>query len=297
MDNQLASANAIFEQLKSEFNNIKPESRLQHLRQRLSAIKDDSEKSLVEDMFLFLQQTGLLNNDIKPVLVAMIHGIRTRGEWHDDLKNLIESKSDAVVKPISFGFFDAVSFWLPLITIFRHLKVKHVTKQMRLLRRDFPNHQIVIVAHSFGTFLTANFMKKNTDYDIDRLLLCGSIVSENFDWDSLPNFPRNGRVMNDIGNGDIWPILAKTSTFGYGASGSYGFNTHTIENRYHDYGHSGFFCESTFNDYWLPFILEGRIVSSPATLDRKPKNYIFSLLTLFQGVGLIILLAILFIIL
>lgn len=285
--NNMNEVNNLFSDLKKEFENIPKKNQLQHINQRLSAIKDCEKRKELENVFLFLQSTGMLNSSVKPVLVAMIHGIRTQGEWHDDLKELIESESDAIVKPINFGFFDAISFWLPIITIFRHLKVMHITKEMRLLRRDYPNHQIVIVAHSFGTFLTAKFLKNNIDYNIDRLLLCGSIVPANFNWNKLPNYPTNGNAINDIGKKDIWPILAKTSTFGYGDSGTFGFNTHTIEDRYHDTDHSGFFTEDLFKRYWLPFILEGKIIKSPSTLNRKAQKYYLSLLSLFPGFSLI----------
>jgi pimeloyl-ACP methyl ester carboxylesterase len=277
----------LFSDLKKEFKNIPLESRFNHIRQRLSAITNDEKRKDLEDVFLFMQSSGMLNTSTKPVVVAMIHGIRTQGEWHDNLKELIESKSNAIVKPIKFGFFDAVSFWLPIFTIFRWLKVRHVTKEMRILRRDYPDHEVVIVAHSFGTFLTAKFLEKNIDFNIDRLLLCGSIVPASFDWNKLPNYPTNGNAINDIGTKDLWPIFAKTSTFGYGDSGSFGFDTHTIEDRYHETGHSGFFTDELFNSYWLPFILDGEIVKSPSTTNRKPKKYYLSLLSLFPGISLV----------
>lgn len=281
----------LFDSLKDEFKNIPKENRLQHIQQRLSVIEDLEKRKEIENIFLFLQSSGMLNTNVRPVLVAMIHGIRTRAEWHDNLKELIELQSDAIVKPINYDYFDAVSFWLPLITICRSLKVRHITKEMRLLRRDYPNHQIVIVAHSFGTYLTAKFLKKNIDFNIDRILLCGSIVPANFNWNGLPNFPTNGCAINDIGTKDIWPILAKTSTFGYGDSGTFGFNTHTMEDRYHETDHSGFFTEDLFNKYWLPFILESKIVKSPSTVNRKQKSYLLTILSLFPGISLITLIS------
>jgi hypothetical protein len=285
--NSMTEVINLFNDLKREFENIPHKNRLKHIKQRLSAITNSEKRKEIENIFLFMQDSGMLSTNVKPVLVAMIHGIRTRGEWHDDLKELIETKSSATVRSIKFGYLDAFSFWLPLITIFRRLKVIHITKEMRLLRRDFPNHQIVIVAHSFGTFLTAEFLKNNIDFNIDRLLLCGSIVPASFNWNELPNYPKNGNAINDIGKKDIWPIIAKTSTFGYGDSGSFGFDTHTIEDRYHEICHSGFFTENLFKKYWLPFILEGEIVKSPATINRKQKKYYLSLLSLFPGISLI----------
>lgn len=283
----MTDSSALFDDLQKEFINIPEEKRIEHIQLRLSAIDNQEEKKIVEGAFLFLLNTGMLKTYVKPVLVAMIHGIRTQAEWYDDFKNFVESNSSVTVKPIKFGFFNAVAFWLPIFTIFRRLKIKHVTKKMRLLRRDFPDHKIVIVAHSFGTYITAKFLKNEADFDIDRIILCGSIVPENFDWDVLPNYPRNGSVINDIGTKDLWPVLAKTSTFGYGASGSLGFNTPSIEDRYHEMAHSDFFTEELFRDYWLPFILDGEIVKSPSTTNRKTKSYYISLLSLFPGFLLI----------
>jgi pimeloyl-ACP methyl ester carboxylesterase len=282
----MAATLDLFNQLQDEFVNILPEKRFEHIKVRLSAINNPDEKKIIEGVFLLLQNGGMLNLYVKPTLVAMIHGIRTQAEWYDDFKDFVESNSSVIVKPVKFGFFNAIAFWLPLITIFRWLKVRHVTENMKLLRRDFPDHKIVIVAHSFGTYITAKFLKNNTDFDVDRIILCGSIVSENFKWDKLPNFPRNSSVINDIGTKDIWPVLAKTSTFGYGASGALGFNTSTIENRYHDVAHSDFFTNELFGKYWLPFILDGEIVKSPNTTKRQTKSYYISILSLFPGISL-----------
>lgn len=278
----------LFNELKIEFAAIPKANRYNHLKQRLNSIKDKAEKKLIEDIVLFLGESGLLVDSTKPILIAMIHGIRTQGEWHDRLKTFLENDNSITVVPIKFGFFDSISFWLPLFTFFRYLKVRHVTKEMRILKRDYPNHDLVVIAHSFGTFLISKFLKENSDYNIDRILLCGSIVPENFDWNALPNFPKKGNAVNDIGFKDIWPVLAKTSTFGYGASGRFGFNTHTIEDRYHNFSHSDFFSDDMFQNYWKPFIKKGEIVQSPFTSERNPQNYFVSILGLFPGFLLII---------
>ncbi|MEP1383484.1 MAG: hypothetical protein ABJK64_06780 [Paraglaciecola sp.] len=278
----------LFNELRTEFTGIPSEHRYNHLKQRLKAIEDKAERKQIEDIVLFVLESGMLAENTKPILIAMIHGIRTQGEWHDRLKTFLEHDTSITVKPIKFGFIDCISFWLPVFTLFRHLKVKHITKEMRLLKRDHPNHEVVVIAHSFGTFLISKFLKKNTDYNIDRLLLCGSIVPESFDWNALPNFPKQGNAINDIGCKDIWPVLAKTSTFGYGASGRFGFNTHTIENRYHNFSHSDFFSDSMFKTYWQPFIKNGEIVQSPFSSERKSPDFIVSLLGLFPGFLLII---------
>ena len=223
----------LFNELKIEFAAIPKASRYDHLKQRLSSITDEAERKTIEGIVIFLEDSGMLVSSTRPILIAMIHGIRTQGEWHDRLKKFLENDNSITVVPIKFGFLDSISFWIPFLTFLRSRKVRHVTKEMRLLKRDYPNHDLVVIAHSFGTFLISKFLKENHDYNIDRLLLCGSIIPENFDWNALPNFPKKGNAVNDIGFKDIWPVLAKTSTFGYGASGTFGFNTHTIENRYH----------------------------------------------------------------
>ncbi len=54
-----------------------------------------------------------------------------------------------------------------------------------------------------------------------------------------------------------------TFTKVYGGSGSFGFKTTRVLDRFFDYGHSDFFTDEHFKTFWQPYILTGQVVASP----------------------------------
>jgi hypothetical protein len=109
-----------------------------------------------------------------------------------------------------------------------------------------------------------------------RLLLCGSIVPEDYRWDLLDNPPA---ILNDCSVRDVLPVLAVATTWGYGASGTFGFGTPGVTDRFHEFGHSDYFDRGFVERYWAPWVEYGRVEESPyAKTGRRPK-YWMSLLT------------------
>lgn len=275
----------LHEQLAEELKFVPFADRVNFIKVRLVGLPKE-DRAEAESLLTFMLAVGDFYE--KRVVVATVHGIRTDPVWQAKLDRAIKlADSSIVVKPIKFGFFDAFRFWLP-VKYFRQGKVRHVTSQLRLLVKENMNCDLVIVAHSFGTYLTAHSLQDNPDLDVKRIILCGSVLPENYEWDHLRNRPEQGCIVNDIGTKDIWPALAKTFTFGYGAAGVNGFNTHSVEDRYHFVGHSDFFTPDLFNKYWIPFILRGDLVKSPHTENRKGVSWLVSMLTITSGFSLMI---------
>lgn len=282
-----------FERWKAELSYVSDKERWDYIARKISELPNQNGREELESLLTFLTESGMIPPKNKETLVALIHGIRTRAEWHDNLRRKIKTVSSSEVKSIKYGFFDGVSF-----LIHRYAKkLDHLSEELRLLKRDYPNHELVIVAHSFGTFLTLKFLQKNLDYTVDRILFCGAIICEDYKFFSLANFPKEGSVLNDVGLRDIYPVLAKSFSLGYGASGTFGFNRHQVENRYFDCGHSEFFTDKLFDDYWLPFILRGEIVESESTYRRPVTSYYLNFLALFKGLGLVLVFTILLVVL
>lgn len=286
-----SNSSTIYKKLESELSNIPSEKRWEHIKTRLLNESDRQRREDLESLFTFLMANNIALPKKKETLVAMVHGIRTHAEWHDQLEKAIKSSSTAEVKSVKYGFFDSIRFLMH----FYGPKLKHVTEEFRLLKRDYPDHEIVIVAHSFGTFLTTKFIENNTDFNVDRVLFCGAVVNENYNFAKLPNFPGQGCVINDVGTQDIYPVLAKSCSLGYGASGTLGFNRQQIKNRYFECKHSGFFTEELFDSYWLPFLLRGDCVDSETTTNRPMMKYHISILSLMPGFILIVLLVLILI--
>lgn len=222
----------------------------------------------------------------KKIALALIHGIRTQAPWQERIRHQLSGDNTVTVFPIGYGFFNLFSFLLP--GKHREKPIKKVARELRGLKKLYPDQTVVAVAHSFGTYIIANILQEEPDIHIDRLLMCGSIVDIDFRWDKLPiQFTRNN-VLNDVGTKDIWPILARTFSFGYGCSGTFGFKTVHTTDRYFDSGHSDLFTEEHIKLYWLPFIKEGTIVPSPWDNERPTPSWLLSFLGGFPNIKLTI---------
>jgi hypothetical protein len=120
-----------------------------------------------------------------------------------------------------------------------------------------------VIAHSFGTYAIGKILKENPDIRLHRLILCGAILPSEFRWDQIPHSVET-EIINDCGIRDIWPVLAQSTTFGYGPSGRFGFGAPGVRDRYHDFGHGGFFQEQFVSNFWLPWFRSGNFVKSKA---------------------------------
>jgi len=70
------------------------------------------------------------------------------------------------------------------------------------------------------------------------------------------------QVVNECGKSDVWPVIAQSVTWGYGASGTHGFGSVVARDRFHPGGHSQYFEEDFVKEYWVPFIRDGMIKPS-----------------------------------
>ncbi|OOG28797.1 hypothetical protein B1C78_00170 [Thioalkalivibrio denitrificans] len=198
--------------------------------------------------------------------VLLIHGIRTAAGWRQRVGDEIEESARGLTPiPIGYGFFNVVQFLLPFPAIRRKaaetvwLKAKSVFGN--------PNFdRVSIIAHSFGSWI-AVYLLVVKPIRIHRLLLCGAIVDANFDWDTVsdridnPSFENAPacRVVNDCGTKDIWPLMAKAMTWGFGISGRWGFQHCIVADRFYHVDHSGFFEEGFAREYWVPALTGKRL--------------------------------------
>jgi pimeloyl-ACP methyl ester carboxylesterase len=267
-------ANQVVDSLLNDLKDVKEAEKLAFAQRKISSI-DDPEQQELATAFLLI---GLNVAGISPTrthIVLLVHGIRTEGIWQD----LVASKLSAhvAVKPIVVGFdyLDIFSFWLPYF--FRAKSIEKIERELRGALSDYHGADLSIIAHSFGTYIIANILKRRPDIQVFRLLLCGSIISRSFQWDSLPRFP-NGGVLNDVGSEDFLPALAQSVSWGYGNTGTFGFRTGKVKDRYFKFAHSDFFTDSHIDSYWIPFIVDGKIVESSWNFKRPKPAWLLSIL-------------------
>ena len=179
-----------------------------------------------------------------------------------------------------------MKFWIPYF--FRTYPIRKIEQQLRNIASENKNSKIVVVAHSFGTYIISKILNRSPDIRIERLLLCGSIIRTNLRWDLIPQRPK--LILNDVGDLDILPVLAKASSWGYGASGTFGFKANEVIDRFHNFGHSDFFGHSHIKIFWTPFIKEAYIAPSKYEENRNKQTYCIKVLNFLPIKSIIFLL-------
>ena len=154
-------------------------------------------------------------------LVLLVHGIRTDATWQEKVATELNLLPGVEAQPIGYGVFDVFRFWCPFITrtlVLRKIadKIRHAT----VMHRD-NGAKISVIAHSFGTYSIFRLLNEFADFRFHRVILCGSIVSDNYPWPFVQTRVE-GPIINDCGTRDIWPAAAKALSWGYGATGTFG---------------------------------------------------------------------------
>jgi pimeloyl-ACP methyl ester carboxylesterase len=224
--------------------------------------------------------------------VVLIHGIRTQAGWAEMVASLLREKCNLTVTPIRYGYFDVFRFLIPGST--RSRPVEIVSRELRSILRKNQPERVLVIAHSFGTYIVSKLLSENPDITIGGLILCGSVISEDFRWDINHRSVHLSRIVNDCGERDIFPNLAKSFSWGYGATGRQGFGVDSVRDRFHDLGHSGFFEREFVIKYWIPLAEKWSVLESDYEKNRGPGPWwvgiaeVFPAKTLF-AVGLLFL--------
>jgi hypothetical protein len=198
-------------------------------------------------------------------IVLLIHGIRTQADWQPMLTKILDEKGRTKIIPIKYGYFDAFRFWLPFK---RHNPVDRVEKMIRVVRGKYPDARISVIAHSFGSYIIGHLLKEQVDLKLDKLILCGSILPNSYPWEEVihkfldTDNEETVSIVNECGKRDIWPVLAKSMSWGYGPSGTHGFGHVLVKDRFHNVSHSEYFNRDFVTTYWKPFLASGEYKST-----------------------------------
>jgi hypothetical protein len=194
----------------------------------------------------------------KPHLVILVHGIRDIARWQNEVGRALEAEG-LIVEHTSYGRLNLLAFLVP-IDYFRKKAAARVWTDIQHARMLHPEADVSIIAHSFGTFVVTRILKEQFALQLNRLLLCGSVVRYDFPFEQIQNrfMPP---LVNDVGTADPWPAMAESLTTGYGSAGTFGFNRPGVRDRYHNGESHGYFLNAGFaKTYWAPFLRDGTVV-------------------------------------
>lgn len=201
-------------------------------------------------------------------VVLILHGIRDLGSWQTRVKQEIESCERIKAFTVKYGRFGLLQFVFPRFVFdFSAAPLQKVRREIHSIKSAHPNAELSVIAHSFGTHLLTQLLKSDPHLLVKRVLLCGSVVDRDFEWESIrlqigdvSDPAKEKFVLNDCGNADKWPVLAKS--IGYGAIGTNGAGSVLVTDRFHEGKHGLFFDVEFMKKYWVPFFETGEIVCS-----------------------------------
>jgi pimeloyl-ACP methyl ester carboxylesterase len=208
-------------------------------------------------------------------VILLVHGIRTEAAWAEMVANVLEEESGTKAQPIRFRFFSLLQFLSPILT--RQAPIDRIIREYRDKRLKYPNAKISVIAHSFGTYVVTKALRE-PDLVFHKIIFCGSVAPDDFRVAKFGSQIKFDPILNDCGTRDILPALAKSITWGYGATGIFGFGTDGIRDRFHDYSHSEYFSEDFVRAYWLPYFRSGEIKPTRWEIKRGSPPYWQSLL-------------------
>ncbi|QDU39483.1 hypothetical protein Mal4_38280 [Maioricimonas rarisocia] len=204
-------------------------------------------------------------------IVISVRGIRDFGLWQERLGTLLRER-DPNLEYVAYdtGWFDVISFCVPYA---RNLVVKRFREW--LVDNTEPDQEIDLVAHSFGTLIATNAVKTlptESTLRVRVLILSGSVLPTSFRWGSLLK-NRIGRVINECGIRDRPLVASQFFVFGTGMAGKVGFpggSTERFRNRYHDFGHGGYFQGEFMQNHWVDLLADEN--ATVPEIDQRPKH-------------------------
>lgn len=266
------SITQLFEQLKATPSNDK----LSYIKGWIASCNDITLKREATAYLGLCEHENIQGASNISQIVILLHGIRTQAIWHSLVKVELSNLTGVKVYSIGYGWFNAFQFWFP-IEFLRAEPEKILLREFRDIKERHKNAHLVVIAHSFSTYLISRILADHTDIKISKLILCGSIIPKNYRWDKVRSYDTGMTIVNEVGTKDIWPVMATVTSRGYGCSGATGFGTNRVTDRYFDFGHSDFFTLDHIQNFWLPFVIDGTISPSPWDINRPNQPWLLNL--------------------
>ncbi|NQY93420.1 MAG: hypothetical protein HRT43_04575 [Campylobacteraceae bacterium] len=230
---------------------------------------------------MHLVSSSNIQNSKKHLLITL-HGIRTPGNWQENLRKTINEQTNEVdYIAIQYGFFNFFTFFIPFL---RLVTLRTIRDNLDKVFRENINKDIHIIAHSFGTYLIIKYLaKKNLSKKIKTIILAGSVLPTNY-LNKIDISKNVERIINDCGSKDYVLWFTKMLILGLSDAGRSGFSTknnNTIKNRFFKGGHSLYLNVNFFKQHWIPHLFSDKKVDTHIT---HTSNSRFSLMEIISSI-------------
>lgn len=220
-----------------------------------------------EDSFEIIKRVyndrSLIDLNEREGIIVSIHGLLSRAEWNKEIAPIVSAEGWILAPYI----YDTNKTDL----LFNNDKRKKVVDDFREWIYDLKkryDYNISIIAHSFGTYIIGAYLegfdeKEFPPVSFDGIVLTGSILNSNFNWEKHRG--RNvGRVYNNIAPNDEfvkympkndWKKLLGMSSL-FGQAGVDGFNQVTdmlIQSTNPIFSHTNTIRRDVIESKWMPF--------------------------------------------
>jgi hypothetical protein len=231
---------------------------------------------------LFFRPSVTTSRD--PAALFLIHGMNTSGDWQQSLawKTQLYYTYSVPVFVFKFG-----RDWL---SPFRHRSQSHLVKKLATAIRQTQadlmqagrTAKCDVVAHSLGSLLLSQLLDASefNDITLGRVVITGSIVPRDFDWQRHLSQGRLEALMNHRAGRDVWVRLAPWFFPNAGSSGYDGFCNLVglVDHLSPTFGHSDFFAAAQFDDafrgIWIPFLASSAnaVIVPPVSIKWLPRQ-------------------------
>jgi CheY-like chemotaxis protein len=193
-------------------------------------------------------------------VIISVHGIRTKGDWQKNLEELVDHElENTILRNYKYNYFSASKL---LFSKFRDKTAEGFQSRILFELNKYPEAKVTFVAHSFGTYIVAMFLKLlpvDADFTVERIIFVSSVLKDSFDWNEIKKTTPIGSIINECGYKDNVLLLSRYFCRGLGMAGRSGFIGIDIHNRYYKGKHDFFYKkENFFKKQWLP-LFDGRI--------------------------------------
>jgi len=252
------------------------------------------ETALSNKIRWLVKEQNSKDKEIKKKVVVTVHGIVTAGKWQSSLENKVYGNNESIIL-VPFEFHNISPSRL-LNPWSRKQVASNFEGQLLELFKKYPESEFYFFAHSFGTFLLAEALKKLKTENVPRIkfvVLAGSVLKRTFGWHEIRSRLSIKSIVNDCAVDDIPLLVSEVFAYGLGMAGRVGFDSFRSDeliNRKFSGGHSFFEkSESFYENFWLPIIHEERIAKpvSPIT-NSTVESLVDSIKSIFWSVALLL---------